>query len=322
MPHLRLHLVYLAVIGFLTYYHYWTKTQALNEAITSIEQFDKLMKQDSKAVNRASTIVLNYIGTNVKAMNNTINQQFLAKARTAVGAVWHLNDWFEQQKRTLTQLSGGLDRQDTHHLSNRFDVLSSATFFTDAKIQQFRDSLNRLSTLLSDISDTNTYRRYKNDIYTLHKLAEDDAYWQSLKHKTATEAVAQLTSIQNRLELDVIPYLNYIFGQVSFCGKHNDFKLVISPQNAGIVEGETYKADFYIAENRAYQNYEVATIVANNREVPIIGGVAHFEETHLAAGDKLIHATANVRHLLTGQTIAADVKFDYKVLPKCSRDCK
>ncbi len=44
MKNLRIHVIYLAIIGFWVY-QYWTKTQALNEAVGSIEQFDRLLKR-------------------------------------------------------------------------------------------------------------------------------------------------------------------------------------------------------------------------------------------------------------------------------------
>lgn len=319
MTHLRIHLVYLALLGFLTY-QYWTKTQALNEAVSSVEQFDKIMNQNNYVISKASTMILNGIEMNAKALVNEQNYKLSAKARIVVANVWHLNKWLEQQKQEFLSLSDGFDTRDTTVLAHRFDTKASSRFFTNSKIQQIRDSLFKLSTALKDISDTNKYSQIQK-IYTIPKFLDDDKYWQSLKNKTATESLAQLTSIQNRLELDAIPYLNYIYEETPFCGKHNDYRLVISPQKEAIVEGETYKADFYLVDNLSKMNNEV-TLTANNRDIPIIGGVAHFEEANLPVGNRLIKATAVIRQPLTGVVQTSDIELEYRIFPKCSRDCK
>lgn len=268
----------------------------------------------------ASTMLLNRIEMNAKALVNEQNLRLSAKARTVVADVWYLNKWLEQQKQEFLSLSGGLDIRDTTVLAHRFDTKASSLFFTNSKIQQIRDSLFKLSTVLKDISDTNKYSQIQKN-YTIPKFLDDDKYWQSLKNKTAIESLAQLTSIQNRLELDAIPYLNYIYGETPFCGKHNDYKLVISPQKEAVVEGETYKADFYIVDNLSKINNEV-TLTANNRDIPIIGGVAHFEEANLPVGNRLIKATAVIRQPLTGVIQTSDIELEYRVFPKCNRDCK
>jgi hypothetical protein len=319
MAHLRIHLVYLSLLGFLAY-QYWTKTQALDETVGSIEQFDKIMNQDNHILSMASTMILNGIEMNAKALSNGQNLKFSAKARTVVANVWYLNKWFEQQKTEFLSLSGGLDMRDTTVLAHRFDTKTSSHFFTNSKIQQIRDSLFKLSTALKDISDTSKYSQIQR-IYTIPKFLDDDKYWQSLKNKTVTESIAQLTSIQSRLELDAIPYLNYIYGEISFCGKHDDYRLVISPQKETIIEGETYKADFFIVDNLSQSNNEV-TFTVNNRNIPIIGGVAHFEEANLPVGNKSIKATAIIRQPLTGVVYTSDIELEYRVFPKCSRDCK
>ena len=45
----RIHLIYLAIIGFLAY-QYWTKTEALHHATESIEQLDRLLERNNDAV--------------------------------------------------------------------------------------------------------------------------------------------------------------------------------------------------------------------------------------------------------------------------------
>ena len=51
MTHLRIHLIYLVLIGFLAY-QYWTKTEALHHATESIEQLDRLLERNNQTASQ------------------------------------------------------------------------------------------------------------------------------------------------------------------------------------------------------------------------------------------------------------------------------
>ena len=82
MTHLRIHLIYMAIIGFLAY-QYWTKTEALDNAVQSIEQMDKLLKINNDIVDETGIMIFNDIEKNVLAYTNNTNVAFLEKAKKA-----------------------------------------------------------------------------------------------------------------------------------------------------------------------------------------------------------------------------------------------
>ena len=71
MKNARIHFIYLAIIGFLAY-QYWTKAQALNEAVGSIEQFDKLIKTDTRLLNSLLDREIDYAEHNYNRAKNQL----------------------------------------------------------------------------------------------------------------------------------------------------------------------------------------------------------------------------------------------------------
>lgn len=316
MTYLRIHLVYLALLGFLTY-QYWTKAQALNEAVGSIEQFDKLLQIDNETVDRASKMIFYDVERNVKAYNNTTNQEFLVKAKNLVSSAENINKWLENQKETFINSS----KIDTSVLTNWQSIKSSVAFFSNPKIREIRDSLVHFQDILNDIPNVQALKNLQ-DNYTVLIPLNDNVYWERFKNKTSSDILAQLTAIQNRILLCKIPYLNYIYGNTGDKElKWDSYKVAIAPQKAVLIEGETFKADIYLASYSSNLGSDVS-IMINNQEIPLKDGVSHFEKSETTVGKKIVKAIARIRNPLTGQTITSNGEFEYEVLPKCSRDCK
>jgi hypothetical protein len=112
----RIHLIYLAIIGFLAY-QYWTKAQALNEAVTSIEQFDKLFKSNTEVVGKTAEMIKNAIDQQVRAYPNERNKSFEGKAKNLISASSIMGNWLAKQRMEFINLAGGEDRDDSTHFS-------------------------------------------------------------------------------------------------------------------------------------------------------------------------------------------------------------
>ena len=320
MTHLRIHLIYLVLIGFLAY-QYWTKTEALHHATESIEQLDRLLERNNVLVEKLSILLLNEINKNVKAYPTAIQVSFLNKAKNVVAMSTSLNKWIENQKTEFTSFSGGFDKTDSTVLANRLSTKPSNGFFSNQKIQQIRDSLINYQRFLNDVYAKRDTEHLQKQ-YTTFKLLGDETYWQKLKNGTVADALMQLTAIQNRILLDKVPYLNYTYNMTS-SGEmiFDQFKVAIAPQKAALFEGETFKSDVYLASYSSNLGSYV-TISINNHEVKMKDGVAHFETIETTVGKKKVKAIASIRNPLTGQVKTAYGEFEYEVLPKCSRDCK
>ena len=60
MKNARIHLIYLAIIGFLAY-QYWTKAQALNDIINIVEEQGHLLQTNNEVVINASRMLFDRI---------------------------------------------------------------------------------------------------------------------------------------------------------------------------------------------------------------------------------------------------------------------
>ena len=320
MKNARIHLIYLAIIGFLAF-QYWTKAQALNEAVSSIEQFDKLLISDNVVIEQSNRMVKNAIDKQVQAFQTLSNKSYSEKALNTMLVSAAMERWLEEQKLEFINFCGGVKENDVTKISNRFSTKQSKRFFSDNKIKAIRDSLTHFQDALNNVADSYRLKELQNYFKTL-KLLKDNGYWQSLKKKTPADALAQLTTIQNQLGLDKLSFLNHIFNYVGTNDHHwNFFRVAITPKKATIFEGETFKADIYLAEYSSNPGFGVRFII-NNREIPMKQGVAHFETKETIVGKKTVKALARIKNPLTGVTTESIGEFEYEVLPKCSRDCK
>ena len=150
MKNARIHLIYLAIIGFWAY-QYWTKAQALDEAVGSIEQFDKLFKADNEVIGKSSIMIKNEIDKQVKAYPSSTNMSFSEKAINILSVSSSMKFWLEKQVLEFTNLAGGFDKKDSSLLANRLSENASDQFFSNLKIKEIRDSLTRFQLFLNDV---------------------------------------------------------------------------------------------------------------------------------------------------------------------------
>lgn len=319
MKNVRIHLIYLAIIGFLAF-QYWTKTQALNEAVSSIEQFDKSLKMNNEVVVKTAVMIKNEIEKQVKAYANPINLSFLEKAKNIVSVANSIENWIQKQQSDFVKLSGGFNEKNPTLLTNRLSSNTSRLFFSNQKIQEIRDSLTRFQVYLDDIND----KKQLEEIHKLYgscELFKNDAYWHSLKSKTNADAIAQLSYIKNQIELDNVSYLNYTYNLVGYGGCGFDaFKVAIAPKKAVLIEGEKFEMDTYLTHYASNPGSDV-TFWVNNQEVKPKDGVAHFTIKDKSIGKKTVKAEARIKNPFTSATTNIMGEFEYEVLPKCSRDC-
>ena len=318
MKNARIHLIYLAIIGFLAY-QYWTKTQALNEAVGSIEQFDKLLKINNEVVAKSSTMIKYAIDKQVYAYLNNTNKSYLEKAQNLISASSMMNNWLAKQRMELINLAGSEDNKDSIHLATHFNKAVSE-FYSSAKIQEIRDSLIHFQVALNNVADSHRLKEFQKQFSTL-SLTKDEFYWQTFKNKSVSDALTQFTAIQNRIELDKVAFLNHIFNYTGSNEHHWDTKVAIVPRKIALIEGEKFKADVYLATYASEPGLGV-TFFVNNKEMKIKDGIAHFERMETTVGKKTIKAEARARNPFTGITTSLFSEFEYEVLPKCSRDCK
>ncbi len=175
MTHLRIHLISIAIIGFLAY-QYWTKSQALEEAVRSIEMFDELLKFDNVIVEKSSMVIKHEIDKQFMAYPSPINKSFLDRAINVMLISNSLKFWFEKQKIEFINISGGFNKKDSNLLNNRLSSKTSRQFFTDLKIKEIRDSLTHFQTFLAAINENYKLKELQNQ-YVSNKLLGDESYW-------------------------------------------------------------------------------------------------------------------------------------------------
>lgn len=320
MKNLRFHLIYLAIIGFLTY-QYWTKTQALEEAVRSIEMFDKVLERDNKSVNETIQQLFTSIGKQTQAYMTQTNIRFFGNAQDVTEQCQILNAFFEKLKTEYILNEGGKYNKDTFYLANGISNGASKRYFSKQKVEQIKDSLNKLQVILSNISDTvEKYRFQHNSLTKL--ILEDDINWKAYKNRTVSENMAHLTAIQNYILSDNRLFLNYISKQIGGTGIIEDyFHVAIAPRKASIIVGETFEADSYLAKYSSYYGSNI-TFFIDGKEVPVNYGIAHFSTQPQDIGTKKMNVEVHIRNPLTGMVFKQFGEFEYEVLPKCAKNCQ
>lgn len=174
---------------------------------------------------------------------------------------------------------------------------------------------------MNNIGDERKLKELK-ELYMTSKLLKDETYWRRLQNLTVSDALTQITAIQNRIHLDLIPYLNYNYSLVGHNSMIFDmYKVAAFPKKVALLEGETVKVDFYLSHYATNPGSNV-TFWINNRQLLVNAGVAHFEKPETIVGKKIIKVTARILNPLTGQITTADGEFEYEVLPKCAKNCQ
>lgn len=320
MTHLRIHLFYLALLGFLAY-QYWTKTQALTEAVSSVEQFDKLLRANDLATSWGLKMELNNYDHIFKAYRNEYTIALSEKVKNTTSVSDKISQWLDSQREGYIQLAGGFDKNNPDILVKHLETTPSSQFFTQNKISEIRDSLTHFQNLIENVSDSKSLKELHEQYFIL-KLLQDTHYWEKLRNLTAAEALVQLSALQNKMTLDKMSFLFRTLYSVTFEDiKFDAFHVAIAPQKAVLFEGETFKADIYLAQFTSNPGPNVSIFV-NNKELSVKGGVAHFENMEQTFGKKNVRAIVHIKNFWTGQISTTVGEFEYEVLPKCSRDCK
>ncbi|MBL7813591.1 MAG: hypothetical protein JNL70_01205 [Saprospiraceae bacterium] len=320
MKNRHFHFIYLAIIGFLVF-QVWAKSQALNEAVRSIEHFEKLLKADVDISNKMVVMIKNGIDKNVLAYVNEYNTAFGKKAIKSMEISRALMKWLDKQKEDFINQAGGFYKKDSLLINNRLSSRLSGRFFTDQKIQAIKDSLGLFQAAIFDVSEEWQLKDIEKKS-EIEKLLKNEAYWQQLKNKTNSDVLAQFEALKNQINLDVSLYLNYIYSMVNYTGMIFDsYKIAVFGQKSALIEGETVRADFYLSHYSSNVGKDVSFFI-NNREIPFKEGIAHFEKTEMTVGKKTVKAIARIQNPLTGQVTITEGEFEYEVLPKCSRDCQ
>lgn len=316
MKNARIHLIYLTIIGFLTY-QYWAKTQVLNEVVGSIEQFDTLLKQNNKNVQESAYQIIGKIGSETQIYPNYTNINFFNNNKTAFLKSQNMIDWLEKERKAFIDS----DKKDSSRLVDNILKRDGNRYFTDMKIKEFKDSLVSFQVVLGNVSDTFARKNLENKSF-IKKLIDDEYYWKQLGKSSFSEILTQITSIQNRIGLDAFDFFNYKYGLIASHAIIEDyFHVAIAPKKAAIIEGETFEMYTYLAQYSTYSGNDV-TFIVNGQMLPHPNGVAHFSTDNQSVGLKKIKVEALIRNPLTGQTTTEHSEFEYEVLPKCSRDCK
>ena len=207
MKNLHIHLVYLAIIGFLTY-QYWTKAQALEEAVRSIEMFDKLLKANDLAVSSSLRMELDNYKEIFHSYQSGYINEVSNKIKYSSSTIDKISEWLEKQRTDFIQIAGGFDKNNTDVLAKRLETNPSKQFFTESKIHEFCDSLAHFQKVIESVNDSVTLKELQKR-YLILELLHDSSYWMNLKNLTSAETLTQLSVLQNKVQLDKVSFIRY-----------------------------------------------------------------------------------------------------------------
>jgi hypothetical protein len=313
-----LHVFYLTIIAFLSY-NYWSSVQAFK----AFEQLDRQLRVDSGAIEESSFRLFRNIQKNCDAYRHPYNLRHYDNTVTASKAVDSLIAFIDAQKTEFINLNGGLDTVKYSPLINGNSTKTSAIFYADDKINQIKEKLTQLNRIFTDSIISDNWGKEKlMKHFRLPQLMTENDYWNTFKTLPANAVLAKLAALKNQIKIDEIAFLNYVEYETApnYCG-FTQFKTAIAPQNAVLIEGETFEADVYLSAYSSNPGNNVI-IKVNGEPLEIKDGVAHFKSKNQTIGTKTIKAEALIRNPLTGQTTTSVGSFEYQVLPKCSRDCQ
>ena len=313
MKNARIHLIYLAIIGFLAY-QYWTKAQALNDIINIVEEQGHLLQTNNEVVINASRMLFDRIRATVLVSPGSTNEVFYQKAQTINAQTANLTTWLKNLEDDFIAASGV-------RFINGYSNKTTKAFFTEPKLAQLKDSLVRFQKSICNIADSSDINRRQSK-YTFIKPITEDSSLQRFKEQTAIVALAELKAIQNQVRLHNNAFLEY-------CNNHVGtpcwfepirYKVAILPKKASIVEGETFEADVYLARYKLINYGDDISFLANNRVLQKKEGIAYLSQPNLSIGKKKVKAEARLRNPLTGQISTFSGELEYEVFSKHSRD--
>jgi hypothetical protein len=316
MKFIYVHLIYLSIIAFLGY-NYWSSVQAFK----AFEHINSQLKADSIVIINSAFQIRQKLDKILGAYPNPISLHYSGAVQNNSNRADSTINFLGLTKSKFIQMNGGISPYKNDELINSHSTKTSESFFTPTELSQIRDRVTQVSKHQIDSVDHEKDREFLLKYLHLPDLVTNNTFWLLLKKLPASGVAAELSTIQNMIKTDEIAMLNYYLQMNSFCGSFDEFKTVIAPRKAALIEGETFEADIYLAAYLSSPQSGV-TIKVNGEPLEINQGVAHFKGKKETIGTKTIKAEAIIRNPLTGMTKTTEGSFEYQVLPKCSRDCQ
>ena len=289
MKNLYVHLIYLSIIGILSF-QLWSKTTMTNQAFNQIEQ---VLEKDLKFFD--------------------YNIQDLKKATNA--NIGRNSTRYEQYKTIMDDLKKLSDSNMAMIDKSMLSIKQGNSISIDKLNDSIYEFSNALSKLVKDKGDSLALSKLSG----LKKFLSNDSFNDMIQKRPAL----YLNLLKNQIYSDELVLCNYILDKttpVGSCGV-TPIKLAIVPKKAVIIEGEKFEADLYLASYLSNPGSGLI-ITVNDESISIKEGIAHFKKNRSKIGLKTIKAQAKITNPATGETTTINSEFEYHVLPKCSKDCQ
>ncbi len=290
MKNLWLHGVYLTVIGVLGF-QLWAKTAWVDLAF---QQIDRLIERNCQVLHGDSQILFEEIKKMIPT-NPKVYGFLLKDTENIDTCSRRVNEALDMQ---LADLKIG-EKANLNRTKNTLQTFSNSLFL----------GLNELDKMAL-IKNSLVIKRIKND-----------TFWTHFNENPATN----LWVIKNEVKLDELMMCNYCTDKIGCNRGYNYFRsklrVLISPRNSIMVEGEQFQADIFLNHYTQYAN-PIIKFYANNQEVTVKDGVGRYSNVENSVGLKKIFVNAIIKNPENGEEINAYSAFEYHVLPKCSQNCQ
>lgn len=294
MKNARIHLIYLAIIGFLAY-QYWANLKSEKVSNMLNDEVGQYLKLEDNVTKESTEKLIGTIGRHVSAYASPVNLNYQLKTQ-------------EIYKKTLA-------------LTQQIEQIKKGNSISEQNIDDIKKGINQWQNLLFVYDTTN--QKELNEKYLTKKLLENTLFWHKMKDCPLQQTQTYLTLTQKQIEMDRLTILNYYSNQIGGTDIVCNFgiSIVVAPNKFSWFEGDTFDADIYAVEHIKPFTNEIAFFV-NGKGLKVHDEVAHFVDSNLTAGKKKIKVELRLKNSLTGQYASFFKEFEYEVLPKCSRDCK
>jgi cell division protein FtsB len=294
MRNTRIHLIYLAIIGFFAY-QYWANLKSEKASNMLNEEVGQYLKLEENVTKESTENLIGTISKNVKAYPSPVNLNYQLKTQ-------------EIYKKTLelTQQIGRMKKEST---------------ISEQNIDDLKKGINQWQNLLF-VYDS-TQQKKLNEKYLTKKLLENTLFWQKKKDNPLQQTQIYLTLTQKQIEMDRLTILNYYSNQIGGNDIVCNFGIgiVVAPNKFSWFEGDTFEADIYAVEHIKPFINEI-TFFVNGKGLKVHDEVAHFVDSNLTAGKKKIKVELRLKNSLTGEYASFWKEFEYEVLPKCAKNCQ
>ena len=290
MKNLPLHVIYLSIIGILSF-QLWSKTAMTNQAFEQVEQ---VLEKD-----------LEFFKVSHKNLEEAINVTIFRN--------YTRNEEYKTMIDDLKDLSQ----------SKMMLIDKSILSYKQGKaisIEKLNDSIYEFSNILSNMVKDKGDSLALTKLYGFKKFMSNDSFSNIIQKRNPL----YLLLLKNQIYWDEFILYNYVLDKtipLNFCG-FTTFKLAISPKKAAIIEGEKFEADLFLASYSSNPGTGLIFTV-DNEPIPIKNGIAHFKKgNNTIIGLNKIRAQAKIRNPVTGEMTTVNGEFEYRVLPKCNKNCQ